>query len=401
MQIEMNFDSMWKDLEPVGHDKSTGGYRRYAWTGEDTLLGEWFEAEAAARGMDRMRDRAGNQWAWWGDPDVAAAAGRPGVVVGSHLDSVPDGGPFDGPLGVIAAFAAIDLLRAEHAVPSRPIGVARFVDEEGARFGVACVGSRLLTGSLAPDLARSLLDEDGVSMAEAMSLAGIASRNVGADKEAMRRVGCFLELHIEQGRALIDTEHQVAVASSIWSHGRWRLEIEGEANHAGTTRLQDRRDPMLVLADVTHAARRSAASHGCLATIGRVRVHPNAVNAIPARVDAWLDARAPAEHEVRIVAAEVATAGNTTAVEESFTAATHFSSNLRDRIIKTLGDVPSLETGAGHDSGILAAAGIPTALLFVRNPTGVSHSPREYAEREDCLAGIRALATVITDLTSE
>jgi N-carbamoyl-L-amino-acid hydrolase len=399
--MEMNFDSMWKDLEPVGHHESTGGYRRYAWTAEDTMLGEWFEAEAAARGMDRMRDRAGNQWAWWGDPDAAVAAGRPGVVVGSHLDSVPDGGPFDGPLGVIAAFAAIDLLRAEHAAPSRPIGVARFVDEEGARFGVACVGSRLLTGSLAPDLARALLDEDGVSMAEAMSLAGIAARSVGADREAMRRVGCFLELHIEQGRALIDTEHQVAVASSIWSHGRWRLEIEGEANHAGTTRLQDRRDPMLVLADVTQAARRSAASHGCLATIGRVRVRPNAVNAIPARVDAWLDARAPAEHEVRVVAAEVATAGNTTAVEESFTPATHFSANLRDRIIKTLGDVPSLETGAGHDSGILAAAGIPTALLFVRNPTGVSHSPREYAEREDCLAGIRALATVIRDLASE
>jgi N-carbamoyl-L-amino-acid hydrolase len=118
-------------------------------------------------------------------------------------------------------------------------------------------------------------------------------------------------------------------------------------------------------------------------------------------VDAWLDARAPAEHEVRVVAAEVAAAGNTTAVEESFTPATHFSSNLRDRIIGTLGDVPTLATGAGHDSGILAAAGIPTALLFVRNPTGVSHSPHEYAEREDCLAGIRALATVITDLASE
>jgi beta-ureidopropionase / N-carbamoyl-L-amino-acid hydrolase len=399
--IEVNFDSMWRDLEPVGRHKTTGGYRRYAWTAEDTLLGEWFGAEAAARGMDSTTDRAGNQWAWWGDPDAAAAAGRPGVVVGSHLDSVPDGGPFDGALGVMAAFAAIDLLRAEQSTIGRPIGVARFVDEEGARFGVACAGSRLLTGSLAPDLARSLSDQDGVSMAEAMSLAGVAAGSVGADREAMRRIGYFLELHIEQGRALIDTEHRVAVASSIWSHGRWRLEIQGEANHAGTTRLQDRHDPMLGLAEVTQAARRSADTHGCLATIGRVQVRPNAVNAIPSRVDAWLDARAPAEHEVRVVAAEVAAAGKTTAVEESFTPTTHFSSSLRDRIIKTLGDVPTLATGAGHDSGILAAAGIPTALLFVRNPTGVSHSPLEYAEREDCLAGIRALATVIADLASE
>ncbi|MFZ0664370.1 MAG: allantoate amidohydrolase [Acidimicrobiales bacterium] len=394
----MNLDTMWKDLESVGLDKTTGGYRRYAWTAEDAMLGEWFEAEAAARGLDCLKDRAGNQWAWWGDPDAAVAAGRPGIVVGSHLDSVPDGGPFDGPLGVIAGFSAIDVLRSEQATPNRPIGVARFVDEEGARFGVACVGSRLLAGSIDPDLARSLLDDDGVSMAEAMSLAGIDARHVGPDTEVLRRVGCFLELHIEQGRALIDTQHQVAVASSIWSHGRWRLEIEGEANHAGTTRLEDRRDPMLVLADVTQAARHSASAHGCLATIGRVRVQPNAVNAIPSRVDAWLDARAPAEHEVRAVAEEVSRAGKTAAVEESFTPATHFPSDLRDRVIKTLGDVPSLATGAGHDSGILATAGITTALLFVRNPTGVSHSPREYAEREDCLAGIRAVATVISDL---
>jgi beta-ureidopropionase / N-carbamoyl-L-amino-acid hydrolase len=397
----MNFDSMWKDLEPVGRHKATGGYRRYAWTAEDAMLAEWFEAEAAARQMDCTRDAVGNQWAWWGDPDGAAAAGRPGVVVGSHLDSVPDGGPFDGPLGVISAFAGIDLLRAQQILPNRPIGVARFVDEEGARFGVACVGSRLLTGSLAPDLARSLLDQDGVSMAEAMSRAGVDTRNVGADLEALRRVGCFIELHIEQGRALIDTQHQVAVASSIWSHGRWRLEIEGEANHAGTTKLEDRDDPMLVVADVTQAARHSAVIHGCLATIGRIQVRPNAVNAIPSRVDVWLDARAPSEREVRSVAAEVAVAGKTTAVEESFTPATYFPADLQDRIIKTLGDVPSLATGAGHDSGIFAAAGIPTALLFVRNPTGVSHSPHEYAEREDCLAGIDALATVMRDLACE
>jgi N-carbamoyl-L-amino-acid hydrolase len=179
------------------------------------------------------------------------------------------------------------------------------------------------------------------------------------------------------------------------------LQIEGEANHAGTTRLEDRRDPMLVLADVTNAARHSATTHGCLATIGRVHVRPNAVNAIPSRVDAWLDARAPEENQVRLVAAEVAESGKTKAVEESFTPTTHFPSDLRERIIKTLGDIPTLATGAGHDSGILATAGIPTALMFVRNPTGISHSPREYAEREDCVAGIRALATVITDLACE
>src|SRR5664279_64163 len=126
---------MWAELEPIGRQPDTGGYRRFAWTREDAALREWFAAACAARGLDLTTDRAGNQWAWWGDPDAAAAGGRPGVVTGSHLDSVPDGGAFDGPLGVVSALAAVDALRAEGFVPSRPLGVVRFVDEEGARFG--------------------------------------------------------------------------------------------------------------------------------------------------------------------------------------------------------------------------------------------------------------------------
>jgi len=130
----MTFDGMWSAIEPVGRDARTGGYRRYAWTEHDAALREWFAGEAAARGLDLVTDRAGNQWAWWGDPDTAVAAGRPGVVIGSHLDSVPDGGAFDGPLGVVSALAVVDALKAKGFVPSRPIAVANFVDEEGARF---------------------------------------------------------------------------------------------------------------------------------------------------------------------------------------------------------------------------------------------------------------------------
>src|SRR4029079_18131576 len=135
----MTFDGMWSAIEPVGRHAETGGYRRFAWTREDATLREWFAGEAAARGLDMVTDRAGNQWAWWGDPDAT-----PGVVTGSHLDSVPVGGAFDGPLGVVSAFAALDALRARGFAPARPLGIAAFADEEGARFGVACAGSRLL-----------------------------------------------------------------------------------------------------------------------------------------------------------------------------------------------------------------------------------------------------------------
>jgi N-carbamoyl-L-amino-acid hydrolase len=393
----VGFERMWADLEPVGRARS-GGYRRFAWTREDDTLREWFAGEAAARGMDLVLDRAGNQWAWWGDPD----ADGPGLVLGSHLDSVPDGGAFDGPLGVVSAFAALDALRERGHAPARPVAIAQFGDEEGARFGVACAGSRLLTGALDADRARRLTDADGVPMAEAMARAGHDPGQVGRDDEALRRVSAFVELHVEQGRALADRDRPVAVGTGIWPHGRWRLELPGEANHAGTTRLADRRDPMLGFAEVVLAARTAAVRHEALATCGKVAVAPNGVNAIPSGVTGWLDARGADAARVRAVVADVeaaAAAHGGTVVEESWTPDTAFDPALAARLARLLANAPLLPTGAGHDAGILAAAGIPTAMLFVRNPTGVSHSPAEHAERADCLAGVDALTDVIAELT--
>jgi len=389
----MSFDRMWADLAPLGRDASTGGYRRYAWTGIDIVLRQWFRDEAAQRGLDVVRDRAGNLWAWTADPDRAG----PGLVLGSHLDSVPDGGAFDGPLGVVSAFAALDMLTARGWTPDRPVAVACFADEEGARFGVACAGSRLLTGALDADRARSLTDDDGTTMAEAMASAGHDPATLGRDDEALRRIGTFLELHVEQGRGLVDQGTAIGVASSIWPHGRWRLDLRGRADHAGTTRLADRDDPMLALAAVVLEARAAAERRGALATVGKVRVEPNGVNAIPSAVTAWLDARGPAEDAVRALVADVGTAAGAAPVEESWTPDTRFDPQLRDRLA-TLLDAPVLPTGAGHDAGILAAAGIPTAMLFVRNPTGVSHSPAEHAEPADCSAGVAALARAIEAL---
>jgi N-carbamoyl-L-amino-acid hydrolase len=393
---------MWADLAGIGRHPGTGGYRRFAWSREDADLREWFAGEAAARGLDLVDDRAGNLWAWWGDPDAAPSdGGGPGVVLGSHLDSVPDGGAFDGPLGVVSALAAVDALRTRGFVPARPLGVAVFGDEEGARFGVACAGSRLITGALAPERARALSGGDGVSMAEALTRAGRDPAHLGRDDEALRRVATFVELHVEQGRGLDQLDRAVAVGTGIWPHGRWRVEIPGEANHAGTTALDDRRDPMIAYASAVLAARGAATWHDALATCGKVVVEPNGVNAVPSRVTAWLDARAPRAAAARAVVAEVTGVVEVyggTVSEESWTDRTVFDTALAARLAALLGDVPRLATGAGHDAGILAAAGVPTAMLFVRNPTGVSHAPAEHAERADCLAGVAALADVAADL---
>jgi beta-ureidopropionase / N-carbamoyl-L-amino-acid hydrolase len=384
---------MWADLEPIGRDAGSGGYRRFAWTTADATLREWFTGEAVARGLEVVPDRAGNLWAWAGNPD----AHGPGLVLGSHLDSVPDGGAFDGPLGIVSAFAALDLLRARGAEPARPLAIACFADEEGARFGIACAGSRLITGALDADRARALTDESGTSLADAMSAAGQDPAVLGRDEETLRRIGTFVELHVEQGRRLVHEGAAVGVASSIWPHGRWRLDLRGRADHAGTTALADRDDPMLALAASIVAARAAAERHGTVATVGKVRVTPNGVNAIPSAVTAWLDARGPAEADVRAVVAEVAAAVGVAAAEESWTASTDFEPTLRDRLAALL-DAPVLATGAGHDAGILSAAGIDACMLFVRNPTGVSHSPAESAEEADCAAGIEALARAVEAL---
>ncbi|MFD0315421.1 allantoate amidohydrolase [Streptomyces flavalbus] len=397
---------MWQELLPIGLHPGSGGYRRYAWTGADGECRAWFREQAEARGLVHEVDRNGNQWAWAGDPAAGGA-----VVTGSHLDSVPDGGAFDGPLGVVSAFAALDELRRRGARFGRPFGIVNFGDEEGARFGLACVGSRLAAGQLTVEQAHRLTDGDGVTLPRAMEAAGYDPDAIGPDPERLARIGAFVELHVEQGRALDLSGDQVGLASAIWPHGRWRFDFRGEANHAGTTRLQDRRDPMPPYAETVLAARREARLAGAVATFGKIAVEPNGVNAIPSLVRGWLDSRAADQTTLDTVVTGVEEAARDHAaahgvdldvVRESFTPVVEFDHALREELARILGrdtdlKVPVLGTGAGHDAGILSGT-VPTAMLFVRNPTGVSHSPAEHATEDDCVAGVLALADALEGL---
>ncbi|TXL57653.1 allantoate amidohydrolase [Aeromicrobium terrae] len=378
----------------IGRRAASGGYRRFAWSDADMELREWFCGEAESRGMEVTEDGNGNQLAW-------THFGSDALLLGSHLDSVPDGGAFDGPLGIVSAFAALD------RVPDRdrPVVVANFADEEGARFGIACVGSQLATGALDPAKALGLRDRDGRTLAELMIVHGRDPKATGR-AEWLQHVGTAVELHVEQGRHLVHTGDAVGVATAIWPHGRWRLDFCGEANHAGATAMGDRRDPMTAYAATVLAAQRLADDGDTRATFGRLEVEPNGTNAVPSRVTAWLDARAEDQGELeqlveRITAeAQRASEGEETTVEltaESVSPAVEFDVPLRDQLASLL-DAPVLPTAAGHDAGVLSKQ-LPTAMLFVRNPTGVSHSPAEHAEEDDCEAGVDALARVIQELT--
>ena len=413
--LRSTFESHWSDLHPIGRAPS-GGYRRYAWTKDDHTLREWFTAQCERLGLDLSEDRAGNQWAWWGNPDMGDGhESDQGIVIGSHLDSVPDGGAFDGPLGVVSALMAVEQLQAANFTPTKPIGVVNFVDEEGARFGVACAGSRIITGALEADRARALTDADGITMAEAWQRSGRNPDTLGRDDEALSRIGTFVELHVEQGKALATMDpatSAVAIGTDIWPHGRFRADLPGCANHAGTTALPDRDDALLKAAHLIEKVRaaaqqRDASATGgerTVATVGKMHIEPGGINAIASHVTAWVDARGSLEGNVREVVDElrgVVTDLGGTWREESWTPTTHFSSDVIDRLSSVLGaHVPLLGTGAGHDAGILANHGVPTAMLFVRNPTGSSHTPEEFAETDDCIAGVDALTRVVEDLAS-
>jgi N-carbamoyl-L-amino-acid hydrolase len=372
--------------------------------------GCWREAER--RGLRFETDQNSNLWAWW-DPAGQPAAGTSAIVTGSHLDSVPDGGPFDGPLGVVSAFVAIDLLAEAGQVPVRPVGVVAFTEEEGGRFGVSCLGSRLTTGAIAPEAARELTDGDGVDLATAMTQAGLDPATLRADPERVGGIEAFIELHVEQGSALAGMDAAVGVGESIWPHGRWRIDFTGRADHAGTTRLEDRHDPMLPYAATVLAARTVATELGARATFGKVQAEPGAANAISSAVHAWLDARAADEETLKEMVSQLTAVAELSGTShgvhvtsrcESLSPIVEFDLELRDRVVSALVkrglDAPVLPTGAGHDAAILAA-GLPTAMLFVRNPTGVSHSPAEHAEPEDCEAGVVALAAVLEELACQ
>lgn len=387
------------EIAGTGRDLRAGGYSRHVWEPAELELRSWFTERAERLGLGVEVDRNGNIWAWWGAP------GPDAVVVGSHLDSVPGGGAYDGPLGVVSALEAVGRLQAAGFAPGRPCAILVFAEEEGSRFGVACLGSRLLSGAIDADKARTLTDRAGITFAEAAAAAGLNPAHLGRDPESLDRIGLFLELHVEQGRGLIDRGEPLAVASSILAHGRWRLGFTGQGNHAGATLMADRRDPMVAAAQAIVAVQEAAlASPGSRATVGRIEAVPGGTNVIPSAVTAWLDARAETDEQARAVVADITSrvqAAHTgcaaTVVEESWTSTVTFDPDLTARLAHALGGIPALPTGAGHDAGVLAAT-VPSAMLFVRNPTGISHSPEEFATLDDCLAGVEALDTLLREL---
>src|SRR5919197_253629 len=358
------------------------------------LVGEWM----GAAGLEVQVDRAGNLFG----RAVGAEPTRPEVWSGSHLDTPPDGGRFDGALGVLAALEAASAI-ASPGRASRTIAVVAFRMEEGCRFGRGVFGSRAMLGRLERDEAR-LTDADGVTLGEAFAALGLGELPsagwLGTRPEA------FVEPHIEQGPTLAEIGVPIGVVSSIAGMAGINLVFTGRRAHAGTVPMALRSDALAAASAFVGRAHDAArALPGCVATVGRMAVSPGATNTIPGRVELFADLRAPDAARLDALVA-TALAGARDAAEG---ASCHVeieprwryepepmhpvpSAALR-RAISALGLEPvELPSGAGHDAAILAAAGIPTAMLFVRSDAGgTSHAPEEATGADAVGACVEAL----------
>ena len=370
-------------LEPIG--LGDDGTTRLAWTAELAAAEAWFGEQAAAAGLQVERDPAGSLWA-------VPSSGGPWWATGSHLDSVRRGGRFDGALGVAAGFAVAE------RVPG--VSVIAFADEEGARFNTPTFGSRALVGRLSDDVL-GRVDDDGVALSEAMRAFGVDPSRLGDSVGWLDRLRGFLELHIDQTQELSALGAPAGSVRSLAARMRLALRFVGRADHAGTTRRSERRDALAAAARVIVAADELAGGdEDFLVTAARLLVEPNAFTTVPSEVRLWIDARTPDGELLSKWRSSVAAAASELDVEVDLNTASYSDAVEFDPGVRAaLGSLPELVCFAGHDAGILAPR-IPAGMVFVRNATGVSHSPDEHVELDDAAVAAQSLQSALAVLAS-
>jgi len=362
------------------------------------LLGGWLEA----RGAQVRRDAAANLYARFpGDGEA--------ILVGSHLDSVPDGGRFDGALGVLCAVEAVESLIDARATMRRPIEVVAWADEEGARFGVGLFGSTAAFGRLARGVG-DRRDRDGISIAEALRALGEEGDPAAARRDP-KELAAYLELHIEQGPRLETAGLALGIVSDIVGIYHARVAIRGRADHAGATVMTARADALAAASEIVLAVERIARSRpDSVGTVGEIAVRPGAKNVVPGECVFSLDLRAARDHDglVHEVLDAVTAIASARGVEASVddlarVPVTPLDPKIRDvlkRATRSVGvEAPLLVSGAGHDAQNPALSGVPTGMIFVRS-TGGSHTPREFASIADAALGAQALANAIKELAT-
>ena len=418
--LTINAARLYGSIEALGRigayvDEPTGltGVNRLALTDADGEGRRQVLAWMRELGLDVTVDRIGNVY--------ARRAGRedtlPPVVIGSHIDSVPTAGRFDGCLGVLGGLEIVRTLHESNIRTRRPIVVAFFTDEEGSRFGTDMLGSAVATGRVPLESAYALRDRQGLAVRDELERIGFLGP---APVETIQRMPphAYLECHIEQGPILRARERDIGVVTGVQAISWQALTITGKSAHAGTTPMHLRADAGVAAAKVNLRLREMIASgrYGdeMRATMGAIVPHPGMVNIVPGRALATVDLRNPSEEDMRRAEADLISYYTQVEREEKVriewrqTARTEpvpFDPKIQDKIAAAADALglghERIISGAGHDAQELARL-CPTAMVFVPGEhDGISHNPREHSTPDQCANGVNVLLQVVLDLAEE
>jgi len=412
MKLEIDQQRLLSEIEALAaiSDAERPAVTRIVFTPTDLRARAWMLVHCEGAGLEVRQDAIGNMFARWVGSDPAA----PAVGTGSHIDAIPNAGKFDGVVGVLGGLEAIRALQRSGFRPRTSIELLVFAAEEPTRFGIGCLGSRLLSGTLSAEAAAKLKDRDGETVEEVRRKAGL-SGNLQHVKLPAEYYKGFIELHIEQGPLLERAQTPLGIVTSIAAPASLRISIEGAGGHAGGVLMPDRKDALCAAAELILAietAARSSGAAGTVATVGMCEVFPGAVNSIPSRVGMTLDIRdtdlARRDSAMQSIerASQSISAKRQVSIQWELVnadAPAHCAPEVR----KALADscrrhgFQSLEmvSRAYHDSLFISRIA-PTGMLFIPCRNGYSHRPDEYAAPEDIGRGALVLAESLAKLSS-
>jgi N-carbamoyl-L-amino-acid hydrolase len=367
------------------------GAQRVAWSPVWLKARAWFEAKVSALPVEHHHDAAGNHWV------TLEGASKKAMVVGSHLDSVPNGGWLDGCLGVIAGLEVLtDFVERYDGKPPVTVKLVDWADEEGARFGRSLFGSAAFAGNHSIEADRVRVDKEGLTLEAALRVCGVEVERVGEAAMEQQNLSAYLELHIEQGPVLEGLKKPLGVVLGTKGVERWAVVFKGQEAHSGSTPMEVRRDALAACAKLALEIRQIARKHPqSVATMGSVKTFPGIVTAVVGRCEATLDMRDLDADVLAGMLQDAKAASEKFAKEEGCTVewakiwsiepipfAPELIALCEASIMETVGVVEKLPSGPLHDAAEVARIGIPTVMMFVQSLKGLSHNAEEDTERE-------------------
>ncbi|MCT1577141.1 Zn-dependent hydrolase [Oceanobacillus kimchii] len=382
------------------------GTTRLTYSKEDKQAREYIKNKMLEYGLQVREDGFGNIFGKL----EGTIKDAPSILIGSHFDSVPNGGSFDGPAGVVAGLEVVALFNENNLKPKYPLEVIALIEEEGSRFGGGLMGSRAMTGLLSEEDFKNFIDHNGVSTLEAMKEIGLdSSLSKKRDPETIK---AYLELHIEQGPILEAKKIPIGVVETIVGLTQFEITVDGRAGHAGTTPMDHRSDALVtaaqIIAEIPSLAKEEG--EGTVATTGKLNVFPNGSNVIPSKTVFTVDIRSGKEKHIQNVIRklnQLVNFHNKEGIKITVSQQLYMEPKAMNRDIISLLkkssstlDIPycSINSGAGHDAMVLAEV-TDVGMLFVPSKGGVSHTPEEWSDSLDIAKAVEILFETVKKLT--